>query len=192
MSSNSQSVPPPPPPANPAPPGITLPTVKPLTVGTSTPGQSAYQAGINSAVQQNGMLQALSGGKKKFLKGGNTPNSYYIPQLNMLYKPQNGPGQNPNDIIKSSVGTAGQTYANQVYDSCVGKTNCTGQSGGTRVCSSGEINCWGCYSGGKKKRRTDSRKRTTIIKRTTIRKRTIKRSKKRRTCKRRCNKKKNM
>ena len=110
MSSNSQSVPPPPPPANPAPPGITLPTVKPLTVGTSTPGQSAYQAGINSAVQQNGMLQALSGGKKKFLKGGNTPNSYYIPQLNMLYKPQNGPGQNPNDIIKSSVGTAGQEY----------------------------------------------------------------------------------
>ena len=157
--SNSQVVPPPPPPANSAPPGIILPTVQALTVGTSTPGQSAYQAGVNSSVRQNNMINSLSGGKKRYLKGGSY-NNYYVPQFNMLYNSQNGPGQNPNDVIKHSVGTAGQTYANQVYDGCVGKTNCAGQSGGTRVCNSGQVNCWGCYSGGKKKGRTSKKGRT--------------------------------
>jgi hypothetical protein len=172
MSSNSKPVPPPPPTPAATPPGVKLPTVQPLNVGTSSPAQSAYQSGVNSSAKQNNMINSLSGGKKRYLNGGTTSSSssYSVPQFNMQYTPQNGPGQNPNDVIKSSVGTSGQTHANSVYDSCIGKTNCSGQTGGTKVCNSGEVDCWGCYSGGKKKRKTHN-KRKTNKKRKTYKKR---------------------
>jgi hypothetical protein len=152
----STNIPPPPPPANAAPPGVKLPTVLPLTTGTSTPGQSAYQAGINQSDTQNKLNQALSGGSSS---------SYTVPQFNMMYNSNMGPGQTPNNIIQSSVLNAGQTTANAQYDTCVGQTNCsgslgvTGQAGQTggfknNVVHSGQINGWGCYSGGKNKRKS--------------------------------------
>ena len=148
----STAIPPPPAPTNPTPPGVVLPTVLPYTTGTSTPMQSSYQAGINASNLQNNRNNALSGGRKKrYSRGGAT--SYTVPQFNMLYNPSNGPGQSPNEIIQSSVGTMGQNTANAQYDTCVGQpAGCQGQLGGTRVCHSGQTNCWGCYSGGRKTR----------------------------------------
>jgi len=151
-STNSAIIPPPPGPTSPPPPGVVLPTVLPYTTGTSSPMQSSYQAGVNASSLQNERNNMLSGGRiyKKNKRGGTT--SYTVPQFNMLYNPSTGPGQTPNQIIQSSVGTIGQNTANAQYDSCIGQpAGCQGQLGGTKVCLSSQTNCWGCYSGGKKR-----------------------------------------
>jgi len=143
--SSSAAVPPPPIPANAAPPGVVLPQVKPLTVGTSTPGQSAMVNGqINNNKQTS--LFVLQGGKKK-IKGGATSNQYNVPQFQSTYPCAGAPSQCPNSIIQSTSGTSGQTNSNQVYDSLVG------QKAGTKICSTGQTKCWGCYSGGKRSTR---------------------------------------
>jgi len=143
--SSSSFVPPPPIPANPAPPGVILPQVKPLTVGTSTPGQSAMVTGqLNNNKQTS--LFVLQGGRKKF-RGGATSTQFSVPQFQTIYPCTGGPSQCPNSIIQSTTGTGAQTYSNQVYDGLVGQT------AGSRICSSGQTKCWGCYSGGKRSTR---------------------------------------
>jgi len=143
--SSSSLVPPPPIPANSAPPGIILPQVKPFTVGTSSPGQSALVAGQNQAETQTKMINALQGGRKKKWMGGASSSQYNVAQFHQIYPCMGGPSQCPNSIIQSTTGTSGQSYANRVYD------NLVGQKAGTKICSSGQTNCWGCYSGGSKK-----------------------------------------
>lgn len=157
--------PPPPTPSNPAPPGVVLPTVLPLTTNTSTPQQSAYQAGINASNTLSQRNNLLSAGGKRRKKGGaaaatTNASTYLVPQFNMLYNPNMGSSQTPNNIIQSSLGTMGQNTANSQYDTCVGQpAGCTGQLGGTKVCNSNDANCWGCYSGGRRKRRNRSSKK---------------------------------
>jgi hypothetical protein len=162
-------IPPPPTATSAVPPGVVLPTVLPLTTATSTPQQSAYQAGINANNILSERNYMLSAGSRRKKKGGATastttsstaassaasPSSYTVPQFNMLYNPNMGTGQSPNNIIQSSLGTMGQNTANSQYDSCVGQpAGCSGQLGGTKVCTSSNVNCWGCYSGGRKSRR---------------------------------------
>jgi len=153
--------------ANSAPKGVELPQVLPLTTGTSTPGQSAMVSNQIQANNQTKMINALQGGKKK-LTGG-TSGQYSVPQFQMIYPCSGGPGQCPNDIIQSASGTGGQTFANQVYDGLVG------QKAGTRICSSGQTKCWGCYSGGYKRKRTHKRRKSKNTRRTNKRKRTNKR-----------------
>ena len=179
---NSNTSPPPPPTlSGPAPPGTVLPKVLPFVNGTSSPMQSSYQSGVNASLAQNSRNIALSGGKLyKNKRGGATSTSTYtVPQFNMIYNPQNGPGQTPNNIIQSTLGTMGQNTAYSQYDSCVGQpAGCQGslppspsttstttssstsskQQGGTRVCTSGQINCWGCQSGGRRKGRKKSKR----------------------------------
>lgn len=160
--------PPPPSATSPAPPGVVLPTVLPLTTNTSTPQQSAYQAGLNASNTLSERNYLLSAGSRRKKKGGATtassaaaPSSYTVPQFNMLYNPNMGTGQSPNNIIQSSLGTMGQNTANSQYDSCVGQpAGCTGQLGGTKVCTSSTVNCWGCYSGGRRRKSSSYKKKT--------------------------------
>ena len=184
------NIPPPPGPTSPAPPGVVLPTVLPLTTATSTPQQSAYQAGVNASNTLSQRNNLLSAGSRRRKGGANASSSsattYKVPQFNMLYNPNMGTGQTPNNIIQSTVGTMGQNTAYAQYDTCVGKpAGCTGQLGGTKVCNSSDTHCWGCYSGGRKK---SGRKRKIFgtFKTKTERKRRTKKnnSKKRRTFKR--------
>ena len=98
----STVIPPPPAPTSAAPPGVVLPTVLPLTTGTSTPQQSAYQSGVNANNALAHRNKMLSGGSRRRKKGGDTasPSSHTVPQFNMLYNPNMGPGQDPNNIIQ--------------------------------------------------------------------------------------------
>jgi hypothetical protein len=143
------------------PAGLNFPTQKPYEPGASSPGQSALLAQQNASSKQTALI--TMGGRKRKLKGGD----YVVPQFQMSYVPQGGPGQNPNEIITQTAATSTQTVANQQYD------NLVGQKAGTKICHNGETGCWGCYSGGKKKKRT--------IKRRTVRKKNKKYSKKRKT-----------
>lgn len=148
--SNSK-VPPPPIQANPAPPGFNLPQVKPLEPGTSGYQQSAMVSTQKQYDKQAHLVTNLQGGKKK-LKGGTTSNQYSVPQFQMAYSCSGGPSQCPNSVIQDSSATGTQGNANRVYDNLIGKLP-NGQTAGTRICSSEQTKCWGCYSGGKKNTR---------------------------------------
>ena len=143
-----------------APPGLNFPTQLPYEAGAGTPRQSALIAQQNSAAKQTSLINSSGGSRRSRHKrsrrhlfyGGD----YVVPQYQMSYTPQGGPGQTPNDIIKSTSQNSTQTVANQQYDGLVG------QKAGTKICENGQTGCWGCYSGGgyrKTKKRQGYRRR---------------------------------
>ena len=125
------------------PAGLNYPTQLPYEPGAGSASQSALIAQQNAASKQTALIKSGGKTKRRKLYGGD----YVVPQFQMTYTPQGGPGQTPNDVITSTAATSTQTVANQQYDSLVG------QKAGTKVCQSGQTGCWGCYSGGSKKRR---------------------------------------
>lgn len=126
------------------PPGMILPTVNGM-VG-SDPRNSAFLSAEASSNKLTEMNNKLAGGKK-YKKGGNIP----VPQFQMNYTPQNGPGQDPNSQIATTSQIGTQSAANAVYDDYATKM------GGTRkvrknyrVKRGGDPKWnWGCLSGGK-------------------------------------------
>ena len=132
-------------------PGMMFPTQKGMSSGN--PRDSAIQ-NMNSNQQSAALAsKLLSGGKSKKRVGGGTIN---VPQYQMPYEPQGGPGTNPNNQIQGNAATSTQSYANAAGDS--GAT----QMGGfkrRRSRKGGNPDWdWGCMSGGKSKRTRTSRK----------------------------------
>ena len=137
-------------------PGMIYPTQKGFAPGAGNPRDSAMlqMAAVNT--KQANLNAAVGGSKKK--RGG----TIVIPQYQMQYAPQGGPGTDPNSQISGNLRTSTQGTANAVYDKQALKT--TGGSRKRR--KGGNPNwSWGCYSGGKKSRRVRKTKRSKKSKR---------------------------
>jgi len=137
-------------------PGLTFPTTKGM-VG-STPANSAYLAQVNKSQSQANANRAMAGGKikKKRHYGGDVT----VPQFQMAYAPQGGPGTNPNNIIQSSSQTSTQMAANSALDS--GASIKGGSRRRRRSRKGGNPDwLWGCMSGGRKRTKITKKNRKT-------------------------------
>lgn len=127
-----------------SPPGMILPTVNGM-VG-SDPRNSAFVSAEASSNKLTEMNNKLAGGKK-YKKGGNI----VVPQFQMTYTPQNGPGQDPNSQIAATSQIGTQSAANAVYDDYATKMGGYRRIRKSRKTKKGgdpKWN-WGCLSGGK-------------------------------------------
>ena len=135
-------------------PGMMYPTQKGMLAGN--PRDSAIQNMYSS--QENAALASklLSGGKgirvsRKRRYGGG---QIVVPQYQMLYEPQGGPGTNPNNQIQGNSQTSTQMAANSALDS-----GATKMGGRRRSRKGGNPDwVWGCLSGGKKRTRKMGKK----------------------------------
>jgi len=142
-------------------PGMIYPTQKGFAPGAGNPRDSAMQQMAAVNTKQANLNAAVGGSKKR--SGG----TIVIPQYQMQYAPQGGPGTDPNAQITGNLRTSTQGTANAVYDKQALKTT----GGSRKKRKGGNPNwVWGCYSGGRKSRRTRKTKRS---------KRSTKRSKRR-------------
>jgi hypothetical protein len=128
-------------------PGMMLPTQKGMPAGN--PRDSAIHS-MNSNNQSSVLAsKLLSGGrhKKRRFRGGQANSNIAVPQFQMQYEPQGGPGSNPNNQIQGNSQTSTQMAANSALDSGATKM------GGSRRRKGGNPDwVWGCMSGGKKRR----------------------------------------
>lgn len=133
-------------------PGLLYPTVN-GQLGNSQ-SESAIIAANNSALKMNKMSNELAGGKKKRYRRGGS-GKIVVPQFQMSYTPQNGPGQDPNTQIQQNATISTQAAANSVYD-----------ADAVKIGGSNPDWVWGCSSGGtrrgtKKRRKNMKRKKNT-------------------------------
>ncbi len=153
-------------------PGLIYPTSKGMLAGN--PRDSAIANMNNSAAIQAQANNAV-GGRRRRLKrigGGNIA----VPQFQMLYEPQGGPGTNPNNQIQANAAIATQGAANASLDSGAYKKGGRRRSKklNSRKLNSRKLNSrklkggnpdwnWGCMSGGRKcstrRRRSKSNKK---------------------------------
>jgi hypothetical protein len=123
-------------------PGLVQPTQKAMVAGTPRDSAIASQNANNQKL--NNLNNIVKGGKRK--RGG----AVVVPQYNMNYTPQNGPGQDPNSVIQQNSQISTQGTANAQYDSLA-----TQKGGKKRTKRGGSKNpdwSWGCYSGGRTRR----------------------------------------
>ena len=147
-------------------PGMMYPTMQGMEAGN--PRDAAIANMNNAAAIQAHANNAVGGRKKRMRRGGS--GTIAVPQFNMLYQPQGGPGTNPNDQIASNAQVATQGAANAALDAGAFKK---GGSGSDRKKSRSRRRSrkggnpdwvWGCMSGGRKRNRTN-KKRTSSRKR---------------------------
>jgi hypothetical protein len=142
-------------------PGLKFPTQKAMLAGT--PRDSAIQSNTNMN-QKTASLSAAVGGTRrrknrnsKKRKGG----AIAVPQFQMQYSDQSGPGGSPNDQVQQNSQISTQQVANASFDSEATK------KGGYKKRNSRKLNRrrrkggntksdwnWGCYSGGKKTKKS--------------------------------------
>ena len=133
-------------------PGMMFPTQKAM-IG-STPADSARLAAVNKSASQAQANKLMAGGKLR--KRRHIGGAVVVPQYQMLYEPQGGPGTNPNNQIQAGSQTSTQMAANSVYDNAATKT---GGSKRSRRRKGGNPNwLWGCMSGGKKRTRKHTKR----------------------------------
>ena len=95
-------------------PGMVYPTQQAMLSGN--PRDSAIQQ-MNNTNMKQASLNASVGGKKR----GGAANAIPVPQFQMQYTPQGGPGQTPNAIVQQNLktGTQGGEYSR--YDNLATK-----------------------------------------------------------------------
>ena len=86
------------------PAGLMLPNVKSYEVGSGNPRDSAMMSQKNMNESQNNLNNSVGGKrrkhkKKKFYSKGGADDTFAVPQFQMQYTPQGGPGTNPNNQI---------------------------------------------------------------------------------------------
>jgi len=144
-------------------PGMIYPASKGMLAGNPRDSAIAAQKAID--IKQTALNNAV-GGKKRINGGGTTvdPNTWVVPQFNMLYKPTGSNGQDPNNITKFNSQTSTQGLENAKYDKYAamkgGKREKKGRKGKktTKRKKRGGSVKWGCYSGGKSNRKTIRRR----------------------------------
>jgi hypothetical protein len=129
--------------------GVSVPMLKAQPGGS--PAQSAMIINANQASSQANLARAV-GGRPKFKRGGAV-----APQMKVGYTETGAGGQSVNAIMENNAIQQGQGNANAVYDN-----SARTMKGGTN---------WGCYSGGRRRRRKYSTKRKSRRKRHCTRKR---------------------
>jgi len=130
--------------------GMIYPTMQGMPAGNP---RDAAIANMNNAATIQAQANNAVGGKKR--KGG--AGAIAVPQFNMLYQPQGGPGTNPNDQIATNSQVSTQAAANAALDSGAFK------KGGRRTKKRRGGNpdwVWGCMSGGKRSRRNKRNKKS--------------------------------
>ena len=138
------------------------PTQKGMPAGN--PRDSAM-ANMNNANQlQATANKAMAGGKLKRRYRGGADGAVPVPQFQMQYDPQGGPGTNPNNQIQSNAQISTQQTANAVYDK---QAKIGGSRKSKKMCKKGGNPdwVWGCMSGGKK--RTKKNKKSKKSKKST-------------------------
>jgi hypothetical protein len=130
--------------------GIIPITQQSFASGTGSARDSAIQQQAIMNQKQTLINQAGQGRKRR---GG--ANQLAVPQFQMQYTPTGGPGTNPNDQIAQGSATYTQSNANSKFD------NEATKMGGRRRCRKGGNPdwLWGCYSGGKSRRRRSRKTR---------------------------------
>ena len=144
-------------------PGMLLPTMQGMVEGN--PRDSAIAAG-NAANMKLQALQSIGGRGRRLKKTRGGANTIPVPQFTMQYTPQGGPGQDPNSIIQQNALVGTQGAANSVYDKYA--TQMGGYYNNLDMNMNTNQYQWGCYSGGKKYKK--SGKRLSKKKRTSRRK----------------------
>ena len=140
-------------------PGMVYPTQKGYAPGAGNPRDSAMQTMAAGNAKQANLSAAVGGSRRK--KGGG---SVVVPQVPTLYTPTGGPGTDPNSQIAGNMKTSTQGTANAAFDKQALSKNPT-TTGGSRKRGKGKNGgnpdwLWGCYSGGKKSRRSRKTKRS--------------------------------
>lgn len=158
-------------------PGVVQPTLKPFPEGSN----SARTAGIaisntnikqqtsligtahgGSNVQQ--IIKRRDGGTKK--KRGGASSTITVPTMQVIYPETGGPDQSVNGNITGTTALGAKTSTDSNYDACLGQgASCTAQVSSTQKAGArrrkrtikGGVK-WGCYSGGKKSKRKNSKK----------------------------------
>jgi hypothetical protein len=138
-------------------PGMMYPTQIGMSSGTARDSAIANQKMVDTNQALAGKL--LTGGKFKRRykhRGGSDSKGVVVPQFQMLYPPQGGPGTNPNNQIQANSATSTQGTANAVYDkyASVGGYRVKSKRGGNPDWN------WGCYSGGKKTKKSRHSRRS--------------------------------
>jgi len=124
--------------------GMFYPTTKGMLAGNPRDSAMAEQHSVQTKLTN--LQKVIGGGKRKqkthkthkTSKGGSM---IKVPQIQMSYTVQNGPGQDPNSQVIQNSQISTQGAANAVYDKYAT------QKGGKLVNNN---MTWGCYSGGKK------------------------------------------
>jgi hypothetical protein len=152
---------------NPSPPGLMQPTMTSYPPGAGNPRDAAAMSQQQMNMSQNDLNNVIGGGKynknkkrqnkrrmmssssnhsmvnildwNKAISGG--AGNVVVPQFNMQYKAVGGPGTNPNDQIAGTSSVGMQRHADALYDAQAR------QMGGNPDWN------WGCYSGGKSRRK---------------------------------------
>ena len=117
--------------------GVSVPMLKAQPGGS--PAESARIINANQASSQANLARAV-GGRRKFKRGGAV-----APQMKVGYTETGAGDQSVNKIMENNAIQQGQGNANAVYDN-----SARTMKGGTN---------WGCYSGGRRKKRKSSTKR---------------------------------
>ena len=132
-------------------PGMMLPTMKGMPAGN--PRDAAITNMNNAAAIQAQANNAVGGRKRRRSRKGGA-SAITVPQFNMSYEPQGGPGTNPNDQIASNAQVGTQGAANAALDAGAFKNGGSKRSGSKRSRKGGNPDwVWGCSSGGKRSRR---------------------------------------
>jgi hypothetical protein len=138
------------------PAGLMLPTAKSYAPGAGNPRDSALVSQQQTNESQNNLNKTVGGKRKNRYRGG-ANDEVAVPQFQMQYTPQGGPGTNPNDQIADISSTSMQTTTWKANDNLATK-----MGGSKKKRRGGNSNWnWGCYSGGKKKRLSKKRKSKT-------------------------------
>jgi len=150
------------------PPGLILPTQQSYVSGAGNPRDSAMLAMQNANIKQANLNASVGGKRYKKLYKGGAASTVVVPQMQMLYKPTNGTGTNPNDQIKGLSSTSMQSTA-WAADDNLATTKGGNKLRATKVratkrfkkggSSSANLN-WGCYSGGKRRFKTRKHKKS--------------------------------
>jgi hypothetical protein len=108
------------------PAGLMLPNVKSYEVGSGNPRDSAMMSQKNMSESQNNLNNSVGGKRRKhkitkFYSKGGADDTFPVPQFQMLYTPQGGPGTNPNNQIADISTTSTQASSWKANDNAASK-----------------------------------------------------------------------
>jgi type II secretory pathway component PulC len=146
-------------------PGVNAPVVSPYPEGAYSPRTAGIVITNNNNDLQSRLIGAVHGGKrykKNKLVGGNT-SKIAVPTMQVHFPEQGAGNQTVNGNITGTTKLGANTATNSVFDACIGQpasctTNMMNKLGGSikykrkYTKKRGGVK-WGCYSGGKSKRK---------------------------------------
>jgi len=164
-------------------PGLKFPTQKAMLAGN--PRDSAIQSNANISQKSASLSAAVGGSRMRKRRKSTTKRNgkkrrggaVAVPQFQMQYSDQSGPGGSPNNQVQQNSQISTQQVANASYDSEAlnkkggyKKRNINSRKFNTRKLNSRKLNSrklsrrrkggntnsdwkWGCYSGGKKSKK---------------------------------------